>query len=196
MRASRFRTSYRHVEAALVQTYRVPAHAVGAFRGRLGNLQKLGLFGPKNMPGRGAALVYGPDQLHRLVFACELFEFGIFSPATVMNLVQALWASRLKKIFDKAEDAAFRRDGPGPDDIVMHMGGVHLMTSSWSDAIPNVNACVLSKLPGYVDAWMRMDRLPARALIMNLSSRLRQFHITLADTMPEAAPGSGAGGAA
>jgi hypothetical protein len=178
-----FETSYSHVEAALVQTYGVPVKAVGAFRGRLGNLQKLGLFGPKNMPGRGAALRYGPDQFHRLIFACELFECGV-GPATVLALVEQLWESRLKQIFKKAEHAAERGDDPGPDDIVMHMGGVRLMTDAWSEAVPNVNSCTLRKLPSHMEVWMRMgarDRLPSRALVVNLSSRLRQFHAALAD---------------
>lgn len=180
-----FETSYGHVEAALVQVYGIPDKAVGAFRGRIGNLQKLGLFGAKNMPGRGAALRYGPDQLHRLIFACELFEFGV-GPATVLALVKALWESSLNQIFKKAEQAA-QRD-PGLDDIVMHMGGVRLMTNAWSRAVPNVNSCPLRKLPYYMEDWMRMggrDRLPARALVLNLSSRLRQFHTALADLMPE-----------
>ena len=94
-----FETSYGHVEAALVRAYGVPSKALGAFRGRLGNLQKQGLLGAKNMPGRGAALRYGPDQFHRLIFACELFEAGI-GPATVLGLVEALWESRIAAIFD------------------------------------------------------------------------------------------------
>lgn len=184
-----FETSYGHVEAALVQVYGIPDKAVGAFRGRIGNLQKLGLFGAKNMPGRGAALRYGPDQFHRLIFACELFEFGV-GPTIVLVLVKAQWESRLDQIFKKAEHAAERDSGP--DDIIMHMGGVRLMTDAWSNAIPNVNSCPLRKLPNYMGVWMRMggrDRLPARALVLNLSSRLRQFHTALADLMPETRPG-------
>ena len=176
-----FETSYSHVEAALVQAYGVPDKAVGAFRGRLGNMQKLALFGPKNMPGRGAALRYGPDQFHRLIFACELSEFGI-GPATVLALVKTLWEGRLAQIFKKAERAAERESGP--DDIVMHMGGVRLMTDAWSEAVPDVNSCPLRKLPSHMEVWMRMgarDRLPSRALVVNLSSRLRQFHTALAD---------------
>ena len=179
-----FETSYGHVEAALVRAYGVPSKALGAFRGRLGNLQKQGLLGAKNMPGRGAALRYGPDQFHRLIFACELFESGI-GPATVLGLVEALWESRIAAIFENAERAAKRRDDPGPDDIVMHFGGIHLMTDGLSDAIPNVNSCALAKLPERMRDWMHMgieDRVPARALTVNLSSRLRVFHRALADT--------------
>jgi hypothetical protein len=174
-----FVTSYGHVEAALVGAYGVPDKAVAAFRGRLGNLQKLGLLGPKSMPGRGTALRYGPDQFHRLIFACELFEFGI-GPATVLALVEELWENRIASIFKKAEQAAER--DPGPDDVVMHLGGVSLMTDTWSDAIPNVNASTLRKLPDQVHAWMVGNRLPARAVIVSLSSRLRAFHAALADT--------------
>ena len=51
-----FVTTFSVTEAALVRTYAVPYKAQGAFRGKLGNLQKQGLFGAKNMPGRGKAL--------------------------------------------------------------------------------------------------------------------------------------------
>jgi hypothetical protein len=187
-----FETSYSHVESALTKAYGVPDKALSAFRGRLGNLQKLGLFGPKNMPGRGAALRYGPDQFHRLIFACELSEIGV-GPATVLALVETLWESKLAPIFKKAEHVAARNRDPGPDDIVIHMGGVRLMTGAWSksDPVPNVNSCPLGKLPSHMEAWMRLgerDRLPARALVVNLSSRLRSFHEALSDLhLPEIA---------
>src|SRR5215468_3870814 len=76
-RTPMFETSYSVVEQALMRTYDIPDKALGAFRGRLGNLQKQGIFGPTNMPGRGRALIYTSDMQHRLIFACELFEFGV-----------------------------------------------------------------------------------------------------------------------
>src|SRR5262249_6087381 len=86
-----FRTkNFGSVEAALVQSYRIPKAARGAFRGKLGALQKQGIFGARNMPGKGVALGYGPDQFHRLVFACEMFEFGV-APSVVLSLVKLLW---------------------------------------------------------------------------------------------------------
>jgi len=176
--------NFGSVEAALVQSYRIPKAARGAFRGKLGALQKQGLFGAKNMPGKGIALDYGPDQFHRLVFACELFEFGI-SPAMVLRLVESLWERRLRKIFSDAEDAVMKhQDAAGPDDVILHMGGVHLMVDGFSDAVPNVNSCPLSKLPDNVAMWMSIKHedpngLPPRALITNLSMRLRAFHTAL-----------------
>ncbi len=95
-------------------------------------------------------------------------------------MVEAQWERKLAQIFKEAETAAERH--PGPGDIVMHIGGVALMSDTWSDAVPNVNSCELRKLPNHMTLWMTSDRLPARALVVNLSSRLRQFHEALADT--------------
>jgi hypothetical protein len=177
-----FDVGYGAVEAALVEAYRIPRKAMGAFRGRLGALQKGGLFGARHMPGRGHALRYRPDQLHRLVFALELLEFGV-SPAVVLSLVKARWERQLRKIFSDAESAAMR--DPGPGDVIMHLGGVHLMGDAFADAAPNVNSCPLSKLPDQMAVWMKMTpadpiALPPRAILTNLSMRLRAFHAALA----------------
>jgi hypothetical protein len=177
-----FEASYGAVEAALVQSYRIPPKARDAFRARLGALQKQGLFGAKNMPGKGRALRYGPDQLHRLVFACELLEFGI-SPSMVVSLVKSLWERRLRQMFEDAETAVLR--DPGPGDVILYMGGVHLLGDALSDEIPNVNSCQLRKLRDHLDMWMSMTPddplgVPPRALVTNLSMRLRTFHGALA----------------
>src|SRR5262245_32620927 len=164
-----FEAGYGAVEAALIEAYRVPETARGAFRGRLAALQKGGLLGPKAMPGKGRALTYRPDQLHRLVLACEMMEFGI-TPSMVLAVVGELWERPLRKIFSDAEDAVQRE--PGPDDVILYMGGVHLMVDGWSDAVPNVNACPLRKLPDHIAMWMSMgpnDRQPPRVLVTNLS---------------------------
>jgi hypothetical protein len=179
-----FECGYGAVEAALVQAYRIPAKSVGAFRSRLGTLQKQKLFGARNMPGKGVALRYGPDQFHRLVFVCELFEFGI-APSVVLSLVKSLWERPLRKIFSDAEDAVIKHEDAGPDDVILHMGGVHLMVDGWSDAVPNVNSCPLSELPDNMATWMSVKHddpsgLPPRALVTNLSMRLRAFHAALA----------------
>src|SRR5262249_55989521 len=136
----RLETSYSVVEGGLVGAYNVPMKALGAFRGRLGHLQRRGLFGARHMPGRGVALTYRPDQLHRLIFACEGLEFG-FSPGVILDLVESLWERRLREIFQRAEQAAMTDPGPNGEntggDIIMHMGGVRLLTDAWSNAVPN-----------------------------------------------------------
>jgi hypothetical protein len=69
-----------------------------------------------------------------------------------------------------------------------------LMSGGWSSisdfpGVPNVNHCTLGKLPDHVTAWMTRgspnDTLPPRMLVVNLSSRLRQFHTALAKTFTE-----------
>jgi hypothetical protein len=184
-----FQTSFSTVEAALVATYKVPRKARAAFRGRLGHLQRQGLFGARHMPGKGNPISYGPDQFHRLIFACEGFEFGL-SRAVVLALTKSLWERRLRKIFEDAETALMIEPEPNANgeniggDIILHMGGVRLMTDAWSDAVPNVNSCELRKLPDHIVMWMRMTPndsagLPPRALVVNLSMRLRAFHAAL-----------------
>ena len=82
--------NYGTVENALMSAYAIPEKARGAFRGRFGSLQKGGLFGAQNMPGKGRRLGYGPDQFHRAVFACEMLEAGI-APSQLLALVNARW---------------------------------------------------------------------------------------------------------
>lgn len=171
-----FETSYGPIEAALMMAHRIPAKAQGAFRGRLVALQKQGLLGPENQPGKGRALRYGPDALHRLIFACELLEFGA-APSLILAIVAKLWKSRLEKIFRDAENAAERE--PGPDDVILHFAGAHLLADVLGDAIPNVGACRLAKLSDQVALCMQMtpnDPLPSRVMAVNLSMCLRGFH--------------------
>jgi hypothetical protein len=164
----------------------VPGTAVPTFRSRLGNLQKQGLFGRDNMPGRGgAAMRYGPEQFHRLIFACEMSEVGI-GPATILELVELLWKAKLVTVFREAEHIAFVRDTVTERDVILNIGGVRLMTGEWSgDAVVNVNSCTLADLPKRMEGWMKGGGfLAARALVVNLSSRLREFQAALAKTFP------------
>src|SRR5215471_12159483 len=130
-----FKTTFGVVERALWHAYDVPEAARASFRARLGHLQKAGLFGPEKQPGRGKTLIYDPDMVHRLLFACELAEFGV-TPAEVLDLVGKAWNRRIRKIFDKAEWTLTHCE-PGPDDVIMHMGGVHMLADGWAHTVPN-----------------------------------------------------------
>ncbi|MCC6778523.1 MAG: hypothetical protein IT537_18150 [Hyphomicrobiales bacterium] len=191
-----FQATFGQVERALLATYRVPPKLAAAFRARLTHLQRRGLFGADHMPGRGSTLAYGPDQLHRLVFVCEMMEFGI-SPSMVLSLVDAYWARRLHQIFSDAERAAERE--PGDADVIMHLGGVHLLVDGLAGALPNVNSCRLAKLPSHLRMWMTMgpddpSGLPPRALVVNLSMRLRAFHRHLAQAVTDSERRKASGG--
>jgi hypothetical protein len=159
----------------------------------LSNLQKLGVLGEAARVGRGAPLAYTPTELHRLVVGLELCELGL-PPATAVALVGTYWDSKLKKICDEAERNNPAVHGGQPidpgDDTIIYLGGVSLRTGSLkgarSPSIPNINTCKLRELPTHIVTWMEMDPddnpadLPPRALLLNLSARLRAFHRGLA----------------
>jgi hypothetical protein len=189
-----FTISYGLLEKALAVAYGIPESAREAgFRGWVTNLQKLGLFGAHTRVGRGSTVQYGPDELHRLVVALELSEAGI-PPASVVSLINAYWEPKIKDIVMTAERTV-EREGPPGDDIVLHLGGISLrsglLKGARSPAAPNINHCRLGELPHYVAMWMKMgphDPVPPRAVILNLSERLRRFHTALVELhLPELA---------
>jgi hypothetical protein len=179
--------SYGAVERALAVTHRISdAVRQAGFRSMLSNLQKLGALGAQARVGRGAALKYGPTELHRLILTLEFCELGI-PPATAVSLVNTYWEPKLKAIIGAAE-SAIMHDEPPRNDIIIHLGGVSLRTGSLRGeefpGVPNINRCKLSELPRYIKQWMAMaphDPVPPRALVVNLSARLRTFYSALND---------------
>jgi hypothetical protein len=182
-----FEISYGSVERALAVAHNVPdAVRQAGFRSMLSNLQKLGALGNQARVGRGAALKYTPTELHRLVLTLEFCELGI-PPATAVSLVKTYWESKLKAIISAAETGIMHEEPPG-NDVIIHLGGVSLRTASLRGerlpGVPNINRCKLSELPRYIAQWMAMtpnDPVAPRALVVNLSARLRIFHSALAD---------------
>jgi hypothetical protein len=173
-----FETSYSVIDGALIRTYEVQERHLGRFRARITFLQKGGLLGVS--PGKGKALRYTPDLIHRLIFATELAEFGVM-PQAVLETIADLWDSRIRSIFQRAEKAAGGQ--PGPDDVVLLLGGISLTVGGWTStakALPNVNSFPLHRLAANLDLLMRYDDPPPRALVVNLSARLRRFHDALA----------------
>lgn len=176
-----FETRYGPIEDALMAIHRIPGELRSAFRARLAALQREGLLGAKNQVGRGHKLVYGPDELHRLVFASELLEFGV-GRSTILSVVEKWWKSRLEKIFADAETAAMGE--PGAHDVVLHLAGARLLADALCDTVPNVDSCRLGKLPALMSKWLAPDdavQMPPRTMIVNLTARLRVFHNTFTD---------------
>ena len=116
--------SYAKVEAALVQMHNIAPNDVSAFRSRFGALQRGGLLGAENQPGKGRKLEYGPDQIHRVVLAFELIELGVV-PSIILPLVDEYWDSKLRDIFMKAESAIIRETS----DVVLILAGVAALSS-------------------------------------------------------------------
>jgi hypothetical protein len=177
--------AYGTVERALAIAYGI-AEAVrpAGFRSMVANLQKLGALGAQARVGRGVALSYTPTEFHRLILALEFCEFGI-PPATAVGLVSRYWEPTLKPIID----AAARPIGIVPDlvegdDIILCLCGVGFRTAGLrGEAAPSVShieQCSLDQLPTAMKLWMAMT--PPRALVVNLSARLRAFHSALVGT--------------
>ena len=168
---------YRPVENALIRTYRVRKGDIGRFRARLTFLQKGGLLGLS--PGKGKALRYTPQLIHRMLFAVELAELGA-TPAQTLNTVSDLWESRIAKFFEDALKGV--KKPPGDDDIIMALGSTSLMVGGWmstAKALPNVNAFPLRRLDANLKLLMGYDDPPPRAIVVNLTARLRAFHTAL-----------------
>jgi hypothetical protein len=173
---------YSAVEQALAKIYGASENEVRqtAFRARINSLQRLGVLGEKAKVGKGARLTYTVEQMERWLACMELCELGI-SPTVAGKLVIAYWAKKFAPIFRAAQGTVVRV--PGPDDVILYLGGVHLMSGSWSSesdfpGVPNINHITVRKLPDHVLSWMD-DAQRSRMLITNLSARLRQFHTAL-----------------
>jgi hypothetical protein len=171
-----------------------------AFRARINYFQRAKVLGDQAEVGNGRRNAYSIVQIERWLACLELTELGL-SPTTAAGLVTEYWDA-FEPIFRDAH-ASVARD-PGPDDIALCIGGVHLMSGSWAPksgfpGVPSIQGCTLRKLPDRVMVWMWMtasDPAAPRLLIVNLSERLRQFHNALGnahieDTRSQSAPPAG-----
>jgi hypothetical protein len=173
-RLAGFRVPYAMVEAALVHMHSVAPSDVPAFRSRFGALQRGGLFGAENQPGKGRKLEYGPDQFHRAVLAFELIQVGI-APSIFLPLIGEFWDSKLQDIFALAERALVRETS----DVVLILAGVAALSSE--TAVPNINHTTLDKISERINFALDGESLPARGVLVNLSAQLRKFHDALAN---------------
>jgi hypothetical protein len=173
--------SYSAVEQALAKIYGATENEVRqtAFRARINGLQRLGVLGEKAKVGKGTRLTYSVEQMERWLACMELCELGI-SPTIAAKLVIAYWTKKFAPIF-RAAQATVIHDAD-QEDVVLYLGGVHLMSANWSPGsdlgVPNINHTTVRKLPDHVLSWMD-DAQRSRMLITNLSARLRQFHTAL-----------------
>jgi hypothetical protein len=179
---------YGVVERALAIAHGVPeAVRPRGFRSMIANLQKLGVLGAQARVGRGVALSYTPTEFNRLILALEFCELGL-PPATAVAIVSDAWDPKLKAIVDAAaRPIGVVPEKPKGEDVILCLVGVSFRTASLrgeaSPGVPNIDRCSLDKLPIELKQWMATtsnDPAP-RALVVNLSARLRAFHSALAD---------------
>lgn len=169
---SGFTVPYKTVEAALVRMHGIAPDDVAAFRSRLGALQRGGLLGAENQPGKGRKLEYGVDQFRRLVLAIELTQSGL-GPGIVLRLVKDGW-ERLNGIINRAERAIENPAG-NANDVVLILR-VDLM---FDETGPAINHTTRNRLPQHIELVFSGEHLPARLLLINLSAQMRKFHEAL-----------------
>jgi hypothetical protein len=164
--------AYAKVEAALIRVHNVAPEDVPAFRSRLGSLQRGGLLGAENQPGKGRKLDYGPDHFHRLVLAIELVQAGI-APGVILRLISEQW-DKLRRIFTQAEHATVHPTPGNANDVVLILP-INLMFETEA----RINSTRRDRLPQDIELAFGNERLPARLLLVNLSAQMRKFHDAL-----------------
>jgi hypothetical protein len=168
-----FTAPYKTIEAALVRMHDIALEDVGAFRSRLGALQKGGLLGAENQPGKGQKLDYGIDQFRRLVLAIELTQAGL-GPGVVLRLVKDGW-KKLNGIFNRAEEANSHPAPGHTNDVVLTL----LVDLMFAETGPAINYTTRDKLREQIELVFDEEEKPARLLLVNLSLAMRKFHAAL-----------------
>lgn len=178
----KFTIAYWQVEHALAATFGVSEKNLPAFRSRFGELQRGGLFGAKNMLGKGKKLAYVPDQFNRLLFAFSLGQFGL-TPNIILRVVRDYWTSQLDPIFRQAARVAVENEDQRADIVLVF--SIRLVSDGVATAVPTIASCPLSRLPNRIEIGLQDDQ--AR-LLVNLTERLRRFHSHLVEVHPPNKP--------
>jgi hypothetical protein len=101
------------------------------------------------------------------------------APRVILSLIKTSWDDRLSGFFGRAEKA---RDD-GTSDVLLLLAGLSEMVER-EGAIPVIEATTTEKLDVL---RMALDdgSVPGRALVINLSARLRRFHRALSEIHPQ-----------
>jgi hypothetical protein len=172
-----FTVSFATVEKALLRMHEVEPQHEEAWRSRINFLRREGVLGER--PGSGRRIGYHTAaQLPKLLLALEMAQTAV-APQTILSLVRRHWDDRLEKIFKSAERAGFYETS----DVWLLLAGISAMVER-DGAIPVIAATTADRLDVL---RMALDdtSVPGRALVINLTARLRRFHKALSDIYPQ-----------
>jgi hypothetical protein len=172
-----FTVSFATVEKALLKMHAVEPRREEAWRSRINFLRREGLLGER--PGSGRRIGYHTAaHLPRLVLALEMAQAAI-APQAILSLVRRHWVDRLEKIFKEAERARFYKTS----DVYLLLAGIAAMVER-DGSIPVIAATTAERLDVL---RMALDdtKVPGRAIVINLSARLRRFHAALVEIYPQ-----------
>ena len=172
-----FTVSFATVEKALLRMHEVEPQHEEAWRSRINFLRREGLLGER--PGSGRRIGYHTaDQLPKLLLALEMAQAAI-APRVALSLIAASWDDRLNGFFQQAEEA--RRNETS--DVWLLLAGITEMMER-DGAIPVIEVTTTDRLDVL---RMALDDtfVPGRALVINLTARLRKFHAALIEFYPQ-----------
>jgi hypothetical protein len=172
-----FTVSFATVEKALLRTHEVEPQHEEAWRSRINFLRREGLLGER--PGSGRRIGYHTAaQLPKLLLALELAQTAV-APQVALSLIATSWDHRLSRFFRQAEEARDR----GTSDVLLLLAGITAMVER-DGAIPVIAATTADRLDVL---RMALDdtSVPGRALVINLTARLRRFHEALIEFYPQ-----------
>jgi hypothetical protein len=172
-----FTVSFATVEKALLKMHDVKPQHEEAWRSRINFLRREGVLGER--PGSGRRIGYHTiTNFLKLLLALELAQAAV-APRVALSLIATSWDDRLHGVFQQANEALVR----GTSDVVLLLAGITQMVQR-DGAIPVIEATTADKLD--VLRTMLNDKLvPSRALVINLTARLRRFHDALVEIYPQ-----------
>jgi hypothetical protein len=175
---------YKQVEALLVGLYHVPPEAMGALRGRLKNLKRLGIPSGSHT-GKGTRVDYTVEQVWQWAFCLELMECGL-DPATIVRIVKAHWP----EIRDEFKYVARVVRRPTKDNArFMVLMPLNLMSSTWGGREWTfIEAGPLKAVQGSISGVIEAHRAtgtPTRLLAFNLTRVVLAIRAATKEAAPD-----------
>lgn len=182
--------TFAQVMQAFGSLYGADEAAIGGqLRGRVQNLQKLGIpIGLGSRTGRGRAIDYRRNEIYQLALCLELSELGM-TPAHVARIVSEIWES-LAPDFEK--EAA----SPAADDAVLIIES-NLMSGTWNREFQVAAKDTPDTVRGTAVTRTSLSKLPAllgdklgewrHCSFLNLTRLVADIERELAPVLPPAA---------
>jgi hypothetical protein len=173
-----FTVSFATVEKALLKMHDVEPQHEEAWRSRINFLRREGVLGER--PGSGRRIGYHTTvHLPKLLLALELAQAAV-APQVALSLIATSWDNRLHPIFENANKTL---DRGGSADVLLLLAGITQMIER-DGAIPVIATTTADRLD-VLQTLLSDKAVPGRALVINITARLRRFHAELVEIYPQ-----------
>jgi hypothetical protein len=172
-----FTVSFATVDKALLRMHGVEPQHEEAWRSRINFLRREGVLGER--PGSGRRIGYHTAaHVPKLLLALELAQAAV-TPQVALSLIATSWDDRLNRFFRQAEESRDR----GTSDVWLLLAGITAMVER-DGAIPVIAATTADRLD-VLRMALDDSSVPGRALVINLTARLRRFYEALSEIYPQ-----------